>query len=145
MKKLTSILVFFFVFTLSVQAQKKQYHKKNSSFNTEQIAILKSKKMALHLDLSEKQQQEIRTLLLQRYAEKKAMQEKIKLIKKEGKKPTQEERYQFQKNRLDKQITFKKRIKRILDKNQYEKFEKMMNRKSKVNKATKKRRNIKEF
>ncbi|TMM29553.1 hypothetical protein FDT66_10565 [Polaribacter aestuariivivens] len=127
MKNLVSILVLVFAFTFTTQAQKKRNHKK-PQLSAEQHADLMVKKMTLSLDLSEKQQKQIKPLLTSKIAERKAFMEKRMEAKKEDKKPTADEIYAVKSKMLDNQIAMKNSMKNILNKDQFEKFEKMQKR-----------------
>lgn len=150
MKKIASILVLVFAFTITTQGQKKRKEKKQK-FSIEQHTDLAVKKMTLSLDLSKKQQNEIKPILKAQAEERKAAMEKRKEFKEHKKKPSSDEMYAILSKRLDSQIAFKSKMKEILNKEQYEKFEKISKKrkhkgkekmKEKVNK--KKRKMIKE-
>lgn len=108
----------------------------------DEIATLQSKKMTLALDLSEKQQAQVKALFLEQAIERKAkMEEREKLMKdKDAKKPSKEERLKMQNARLDAQIEMKKKMKSILTADQYEKWEKTQGRRMKDNKGEQKKR-----
>ena len=124
MRKIASILVLVFAFTLTTQGQKNRKDKK-PELSIEQHADLAVKKMTLALDLSEKQQNQIKPLLNAQAAEKKAAMQKRKEYKDNKKKPTSDEVFAMRTKQLDSKIAFKNRIKNILNKEQFEKFEKM--------------------
>lgn len=124
MKKLVSLFVLVFVFTLTTQAQKNK-RGQIAQLTTEQQTDLALKKMTLALDLSEKQQKEIKPILEKQLSERKEAMEKRKEMRANGTKPTADERYEMQAKRLDDQIGMKKNMKRILNEEQFEKFEKM--------------------
>lgn len=124
MKKLASIILLVFAFSLTTQAQKKG-NRENAKMTTEQHINLAVKKMTLALDLSEKQQNQITPLIKAQAEERKAAMEKRMELREEKKRPTADEMYAMQSKRLDNQIAFKNRMKNILDKNQFEKFEKI--------------------
>ena len=63
MKKLVKIIVLVFAFTLTVQAQKKKGNK-GAKLTIEQQTTLAVKKMTLALDLSDKQQQQIKPIVM---------------------------------------------------------------------------------
>lgn len=141
MKKAVSILIFVLAFTVTVQAQKRHKKGKWEKLTTEQQATLASKKMALALDLSDAQQRQIKPLLTQQIADKKANWEKMKKFKESDKKLTADERFRMQNARLDKQLAFQKQMKRILNDEQYAKFKKMKkHRKHKMKRYAKKRK-----
>ena len=137
MKKLTYIFALLLMFSASVQAQKHPHNQKHL-FTVEQMATLKAKKLALALDLSTKQQQEIKMLFLQNDVKRRALHQKIKDAKKKGKPISKEEKFNFLNHRLDNRLAFKKQLKQILDKKQFEKFEKMAFRKAHKSKKRKK-------
>lgn len=125
MKKLASILVLVFAFTLTTQAQKKRKRMQKDPLTVEQQATLMVKKMTLALELSDAQQRKVTPLITAQITDRRANLERMKKLKEAKKKPTADERFKFQNERLDKQIAFQKEMKSILNKEQYEKFEKM--------------------
>lgn len=127
MKKLASILVLVFAFTITTQAQKdrKDRKEKRPEFTVEQHTELAVKKMTLALDLSAKQQNQIRPLIKAKAAERKANMEQRKAAKESKKRPTADEMFAFQIKMLDNQIAMKNSMKNILNKEQFQKFEKM--------------------
>ena len=145
MKKLASILILIFAVTFTTQAQKKK-GKKGLKMTTEQQVILKIKKMTLALDLNTKQQAEITPIISKQIEARKADFEAKKAMRKADKKPTADEVFAMQNKRLDAQIMMKNNMKDILNKEQFEKFEKMQEgRKMKKKKAMKKKsKNIEE-
>ena len=142
MRKIASILVFVFAFTFTTQAQKKRDHKK-AKLSVEQHTDLKVKKMTLALDLSEKQQNQIKPLVMAQAAERKSIMEKRKENRKNKTKPSADEIYAMKSKQLDGQIAFKNRMKNILNKNQFEKFEKIAKRSMQKGKKMKKKMGMK--
>jgi protein CpxP len=124
MKNLAPILVLVFAFTLTTIAQKKRDHQR-WQLTVEQQTELALKKMTLALDLSEKQQLQIKPLLLAKLLEKKAFNTKKKEAKEGKKRPTSDAVYAMKIQLLDQQIAMKKSMKEILNTTQLEKFEKM--------------------
>ena len=127
MKKL--MLICFVFVGLSLQAQpgtdskmndRREMKEKMADLNPQERAMLKTKHMTLELDLDEKQQKQVETLLVQQEEKRDAMRAQ----RKEGKKPTKEEMYALKSKMLDEQIAFKKEMKSILNDEQYVKFEK---------------------
>ena len=90
----------------------------------EEAATLQTKKMTLHLDLSDAQQKEIYKMNLANAKERQAKMEAAKKMKESGEKPSKENRYSLMNERLDKQIAQKKQLKSILTEEQFEKLEK---------------------
>lgn len=132
MKKLIVIAIAF----ISVQAfaqpnqgeQRKQRMHKKHDFTPEQAATLHAKKMTLHLDLNEKQQAQVKEILLENAQARKAKMEAFKAKKESGelKKPTTEERFEMANAKLDHQIAMKAKMKKILNEEQFAKWEKVM-------------------
>jgi hypothetical protein len=107
--------------------------------NAEQQTILLVKRMTLTLDLNEKQQEEIKSLLLDRAQKKAAHQLEKKTKKEKGEKPTATEKFEKQSQLLDDQITFKAKMKKILNEEQFKKWEtNQNNRKGKMNRKKEK-------
>lgn len=127
MKKIVSILVLVLTFNLSTQAQKERREKK-PKLSIEQHTELAVKKMTLALNLSNKQQNEIKPLLLAQATERKADLEKRKEHRANKTKPNADEIYAMKSKKLDSKIAFKNKMKNILTKEQFEKFEKMSNK-----------------
>lgn len=127
MKKIASILVLVFAFTLTTQGQKKRKDKR-PQLSIEQHTELAVKKMTLALDLSNAQQSKIKPLIKAQAEEKKAAMQKRKEARENKKKPTADEMFAMKSKLLDGQIAFKKGMKNILNKEQFEKFEKMTKR-----------------
>ena len=136
MKKVTSILILVFAVSFTMQAQKKR-EKKGPKMSTEQQAVLKVKKMTLALDLNTQQQREITPLISQQIEAKKNTFK----VRESQKRPTKDEVFAMQNKRLDAQIMMKKKMKKILNKEQFEKFEKMA--KKKRHKVVKKMKHLK--
>ena len=128
MKKLLTVLVLAVGFTVTTQAQKGDKGKREQ-LTVEQQTELEVKKMTLKLDLTEAQQNQIKPLIAKKVAERKEMWTKRKAMKESDSKPSSEERYAMKTKMLDKQIAYKTEMKRILNEQQYERFEKMAARK----------------
>jgi hypothetical protein len=128
MKKLAAILVFVFVFTFTSQAQKKR-DPQRWQFTVEQQTALTVKKMTLALDLTEKQQLQLKPLILAKISKNKAFMAKLKKAKKENKRPTSDAIYALKIKSLDQQIAMRKSMKDLLNFAQFEKFEKMHDKK----------------
>jgi preprotein translocase subunit SecD len=146
MKKLASILVLVFAFTVTLQAQKKgKQNEKGPKLTVEQYADLAVKKMTLGLDLSDKQQSQIKPLMNAQAAARKAAMESRKKNRTANKKPSADEIYAMRSAQLDNQIAFKNQMKNILNKEQFEKFEQMKNdRKEKGRKMMMRKKQAKE-
>ncbi len=135
MKNLLMIAIAFLTINATAQERKKEGQKgemkermeMRNKMTPEETANLKTKKMTLHLDLTEKQQSEVEKLLLDQAKTRTAKMEEFKSRREmaDGEKPSKEERLKMANARLDHQIEMKKKMKAILNAEQYEKFEKM--------------------
>lgn len=124
MKKLSVIVILIASITFTAEAQHRPM-KRKPNFTIEQKASLAVKKMTLALDLTAKQQKEVSPLLAAQIQEREAAMKQRMEARKTGKRPSKDELFAMQSKRLDNQIAFKNRMKNILDKEQFEKFEKM--------------------
>lgn len=132
MKKVFLILTL--VLSLLTFAQEKKGAVEKMS--PEQQSILLVKKMTLSLDLNQKQQEEIKALLLERTQKKAAHQLAQKEKKEKGEKPTATEKFEKQSQLLDAQIEFKAKMKKILSEEQFKKWDaKQHYRKGKMNRS----------
>lgn len=121
MKYLTFVMVALIAFNLNAQEQRRGDKDK---YSPEQIATLRTNRLALDLDLTEAQKKEVYKLHLKNA---KKRQNKLDTRKKgEGKRfkdLSAEERFNKENGRLENQIANKKEMKRILNKDQFEKWE----------------------
>lgn len=136
MKKIVIILIA--LATLQVTAQEKKREIKQDGqrermetmkdLSPDEIATLRTKKMTLHLDLNEAQQNKIQALFLEEAKMRKAKMEEQKAMKEssETKTFTKEDKYKMMNDRLDHQIEVKKKMKSILNADQFEKWEASM-------------------
>ena len=95
------------------------------NMTAEQLATLKTKRMTLDLNLNESQSQEIYNLNLKAAQDKKAKFEERKGSQGEGKRKelTEKEHFDLMNNRLDNQIAHKQRMQRILNEDQFKRWE----------------------
>ncbi|OSY87378.1 hypothetical protein WH52_12090 [Tenacibaculum holothuriorum] len=139
MKKIVSTLVILLAFVFSTQAQKRNKKENHEPLSVEQKTNLAVKKMTLALDLTANQQRRIKPLLAQKIEKRQKMREEFKARKKNNQKLSADERYAKMNAKLDSQIAFKAEMKQILNKEQFEKFEKIaLKRKHKMKKRMKK-------
>ncbi|TXG34731.1 hypothetical protein [Seonamhaeicola maritimus] len=130
MRKLVLIALAFISIQAFAQGEKKERPnrgergKQMMNLSPEEAATLQSKKMTLHLDLNEKQQAEVKAILLANAEARKAKMEERKAKKEKGElqKPTQEQRVKMANARLDHQIAMKAKMKKILNEEQYAKW-----------------------
>ena len=136
MKRILSILVLVAAISFQTNAQERQRGpRKGQNMNAEQMATLGSKKMSLGLDLTSSQEKQIYTLLEERAKDRIAMRNQRQEMRKNSETPSQEERYNMKVAQLDKQISFKAEMKKILNNDQYEKWSELMaKRNQKMNK-----------
>ncbi len=99
---------------------------KMDNLSAEEMATLKTKKMTLFLDLNESQQIEVQKINLENTTlRKKKMEErKARRAAAAAQRPTKEERLKMENARLDHKIAMKAKMKKILDPEQYAKWEK---------------------
>lgn len=90
--------------------------------------------MTLNFDLDKNQQQSIYKLMLKNAEERKTIRSERKTNKQTGKTRTQEERFNFENARLDRQLAHKKEMKNILTTTQFEKWKKTAKTKMKSGK-----------
>ena len=130
------LMIFLIVVSATLQAQppgkgreghRKNMHDKMEQLSPQQKAELKTKEMTLHLDLTEVQQTEILKLNLEMATKREQNKPKMK----EKGEISANEMYARVSNRLDEKIATKKKLKSILTKEQFEKFEKSQFRKGK--------------
>ncbi|MBA4153752.1 Spy/CpxP family protein refolding chaperone [Flavobacterium sp.] len=93
------------------------------NFTPEQRAELQVKRMTLHLDLNQKQQVEVKKLVLEQAKKRETIQTEMRAKRESGVKPTDEERFANQSQMLDEKIAMKTAFKKILTPEQMAKFE----------------------
>ena len=140
MKNLLMIALAVFTLQATAQENKKEARKgemkermeARQDMSAEDIAKLQTKKMTLHLDLTDAQQRDVEKLLLEEAKVRKAKMGEYKARKGEGetKKPSNEERVKMMNEKLDHQIAMKKKMKAILNAEQFEKWEKTLAKRS---------------
>ena len=140
MARIVSLLALFICFSLTINAQKKQFFKNKKRLTTEQLTTLKVKKMTLELELSEIQQNKLTPVIKELISEHSAQLDKKRELKNEVKKINPNERYQMANKILDRKIMFQKEMRTILNEEQFKKFKTL---KKKRNEKMKKRRHQK--
>ena len=124
MKKTIGILAIAFLVSTTINAQgKRNKIGQKNEFSPEQHATLQTKRMALHFDLDKNQQKAVYNLKKKQAEEHQKNVRILKQNKKKGVRLTNDERFQFQNNRLDRQLENKVEIKKILTKKQFGKWE----------------------
>ena len=143
MARIVSRLALFICFSLTINAQKKQFFKNKKRLTTEQLTTLKVKKMTLELELSEIQQNKLTPVIKELISERSAQLDKKRELKNDVKKINPNERYQMANKILDRKIMFQKEMRTILNEEQFKKFktlEKKRNEKMKKRRHQKKKR-----
>ena len=128
MKNIVILFVLMLLFSSAINAQNRSV--KKVSFTPEQQATLKSKKMALSFDLNKNQQKSIYKLILKNAKERKVIRNQSRLRRQSGKTKSQVKHFEFENNRLDRQLAYKKELKNILTEKQFEKWDKTAKRKN---------------
>ncbi len=114
---------------------KKHDREQMEHFTPEQKAELHTKKLTLELDLTTKQQADIKAYFTQKNKERETMKTAMKAKRKAGEKPTADERFAMQSKMLDNQIAEKEFFKKTLDPRQLMIFQQMkMDRDQKITK-----------
>lgn len=130
MKKLALVVVL--ISGISLNAQRYGGDSPNmKDLSPQEVATLQTKKMTLALDLDQKQQTKVQSLLLTNATERKNKMEERKANKEEGNRPSKEERFAMQNERLDHMIAQKAAMKEILSQEQFEKWETMQEKRQK--------------
>ncbi|WMI69627.1 Spy/CpxP family protein refolding chaperone [Mangrovimonas sp. YM274] len=89
----------------------------------EQASELRTKRMTLNLDLTEAQQKELQAINLEEAKYRKAKMTARQSMRQQGQCPSSDVMAARMNERLDRQIEYKKKVKRILTDEQYEKWE----------------------
>ncbi len=138
------IYIAILLFSINTVAQKPAKDRgMRQNFTPEQQAELQTKRMALNLDLSQKQIAEIKKLQLKRVGERKTNRALRDNQRGTGNRPTQEEMFTRNTKRLDTQLEHQKELRKILSEQQYSKWEKLKDERNmykssrKINKGAK--------
>lgn len=134
--------IFIFLFSISLVAQqpkrgmepergKRPNHRMQEikKLNPEQAAKLWAKKMTLDLDLNQIQEDQMYALILE-----KTIKMKERLENKPKERPSKNEIYQIELDKLNEEIAMKKRVKNILSEKQYILWSKSMKKKKTLDK-----------
>lgn len=125
MKNIIGVLIFVIGFGALAQNQSFKKSKRfDPNFNIEQKVTIKSKKMALLLDLTQQQQKQVYNLLLKQKKQTEKFRKKHKANNTRNQHLTQNKRFNKINKGLDARIAFQKKIKNILNSEQYEAWKK---------------------
>jgi periplasmic protein CpxP/Spy len=123
MKKLMAVALLMVGMTIFAQERnRRQQGNEMEQFTPEQRSQLQLKKMTLNLDLNESQQREIKAFIADKNTKMEAHKKAMKAMKEKGTKPTNDERFAMKMKMLDEQIATKKRMEKILNPEQFEKW-----------------------
>lgn len=128
MKKIFSaILVFVTLFAYSQQGN--QNHKMIKELSPEQRAILKTKKLALTLDLNDNQMSQMMDLNKAWAKDHQAEIKKLKNTDQESLSP--DEKFEAMNKMLDQKLSYQRKVSKILNDEQYQSWKKMDQRRMK--------------
>jgi protein CpxP len=140
------VLALLIVGTTTIAQERNRKHQGNEmeQFTPEQQSQLMLKKMTLELNLNESQQKEMIIIISDKIAKKETHKAEMKAMKEKGVKPTNDQRFAMQMKILDEQIASKKRMEKILNAKQFEKWTSLNegrreNRQERLNEKHKKR------
>lgn len=119
----TWILALMMVVGMGASAQ--HGREKHTQFTPEQRAELQAKRMTLALDLNEKQQIDLQKVFTDRNKKAEQFKSQMKANKEAGKKLTNDEKFAMKNRMLDEKIAMKGEMKKILNADQYTKWENM--------------------
>jgi len=110
------LIAVFMITALNLSAQPFEKSKERQNLTPDQIAELQTKRMTLHLELTEKQQQQILEI-----NKKNAQKRKLsKASRVKGEKRRNGDLFKIKNNRLDNQIAHQSEMKNILNEQQFE-------------------------
>jgi hypothetical protein len=118
------------------------FAQEKSKLSPEQQTELQVKKMTLDLDLDTKQQNELKTILLEQNKKRATKIAELKDKKKQGVKLSANEKFEMKSKMLDEKIEHKARMKKILKPEQFQKWE--QNQENRTKNLNQKRKNSKE-
>ncbi len=127
MRKLLSIGLLLFAGSI-VSGQEQEQKLKRSDFTPEQIAELQTKKMAIALELTDDQQQQLFDLNKRKATLRKEKIAEIKALKAQNKEVSSDAIFALKKARLDAQLEHQTAMKEILNEQQFETWKKARNR-----------------
>jgi hypothetical protein len=140
MKKVILLVVLMVGFTAMAQKGERGQKGDYKNMSAEQMATLQTKKMTLYLDLTQAQQTKIQALNLEKAKKRKAQMEARKVQRESGetKTLTSDERFAMKQERLDAAIAHKADLKKILNEEQYAKWETQRNKRGENHKGKRK-------
>jgi len=127
-------IVAAFIFTATLTFAQEQKVEKER-LTPEQRTELYVKNMAMKLDLNDKQQKQFKALMLEQNQKREAARKDRQNRKEELKNLTADERFKMQNEAMDEEMAFRKKMKKILSEDQYEKWEALHERRKDKMKA----------
>jgi periplasmic protein CpxP/Spy len=125
MRNTVKLVVLMLLFSTAINAQNSP--NKRADFAPKQQATLQTKRMALNFDLDKNQENAVYKMMLNKAEERESIRNKRQLKRKKGTTLTQEERFEIENNRLDRQLAHKEEMKKILTAEQFEKWNNFKN------------------
>lgn len=123
MKKLFVLALLLVGTTLMAQERnRKQQGNDMEQFTPEQRSQLQLKQMTLNLDLNDSQQKEMKVIIADMNTKREAQRTSMKAMRAKDVKPTTDERFTMKMKMLDEKIAMKKRMEKILNPKQFEKW-----------------------
>lgn len=139
MKKLFAVALLVVGMTTFAQEGKPSNERpQKEQFTKEQRAQLRLKKMVLELDLDANQQEEMAVIIAEQSAKFENFKKERQARKAAGTKPTADEKFAIANKMLDEKIAMKARVKKILNPEQFDKFEKMQDKREKMHNGKRK-------
>ena len=128
MKKLIVLAIAICAVQITTAQGPRNGNKAMQNLSAEEMATLQTKKMTLALDLTASQQDEIYQINLENAKMRKARMEERKAKRESGEnmKPSEKERVEMANKMLDHKIAMKAKMKKILNEEQYNKWETSM-------------------
>ena len=111
---------FMALLTIGAFAQNKKRGFNKSDMTPEQMAEIQTKKMALHLDLTDAQQKKIFNLNKEQAIKRVAKRKEMQALRDKDEKPKDRNSFENQKSRLDAQLAHQDSMKEILSEDQYQ-------------------------
>lgn len=136
MKSIIYITILFL--SINTLAQQVQPGRADSKLNPKQQAELRTKELALSLDLSKKQMAEIQSLELERAKSRQANRAARDNRRASGEQPTKEARFEMRSQQLDSQKAHQDKMKKILSEEQYNTWKEIRQKKMQKRKFNKK-------
>ena len=123
MKQLILVAMAFVTMQVTAQKENRKHHNQKiyEQFDAKDIAQIKTKKLTLHLDLNQSQQQKVEALFFEEAKKRKSRMAERKAKKSSGEtiKPTKEQRLDRINKMIDHKIELKSKMKDILNSDQY--------------------------